>query len=468
MAKKFLTPIDLSKNELQNAKIQNLGSAPSSPAAGQIYWDTTLNQFGVYNGNTSSWVYLGSGAGTVTSVSVASANGFAGSVATATSTPAITVSTSISGVLKGNGIAISAATSGTDYAPATSGSAILKGNGSGGFSSATSGTDYAPATATTSSLKGNGLGGFAAATLNDNGTPTADFSMGSHKLTNVTDPTSAQDAATKAYVDSAAAGIDWKASVRATTTANGTLTTAYANGSVVDGVTLATGDRILLKDQTTGGDNGIYVVAASGAPSRAADANSNSEVTGGMAVFVEEGATNADTGWVMTNNGAITLGTTALTFVQFTGLGEVTAGTGISKSGNTVSIDTSVTVDKTTSQALTNKDITSGTNTFPTFNQNTTGSAAKLTTARNINGVAFDGTAAITIPSNKATGSLGNASSTSFAITDGLGSIDKMAIVRDASTGAQVECDITYSSTQTTFGFAVAPGTNAYNYVIMV
>ncbi len=467
MARKFLTPIDLAKNELQNAKIGNLASAPSSPVAGQIYWDTTLHQFGVYNDNTSSWVYLGSGTGSVTTVSVASANGFSGTVANASSTPAITMQTTITGVLKGNGTAISAATSGTDYAPATSGSAILKGNGSGGFSSATSGTDYAPATTGSSALKASS-GGFATATINDLGAQTADYSASSHKITNLTDPTSAQDAATKAYVDSAAAGIDWKASVRAATTVAGTLASSFANGSVIDGVTLATGNRILIKNQSTGSENGIYVVAASGAPTRATDADANAEVTPGLAVFVEEGTTQADTGWVMTNTGAVTVGTTALTFVQFTGLGEVTAGTGLSKSGNTMSIDTTVTVDKTTSQALTNKDLTSGTNTFPTFNQNTTGSAAKLTTARNINGVAFDGTAAITIPSTKATGTLGNASSTSFAITDSLGSIDKIAIVRDASTGAQVECDITYSSTQTTFAFAVAPATNAYNYVIMV
>ena len=100
------------------------------------------------------------GAGTVTTVSVATANGFAGTVANASTTPAITLTTSITGVLKGNGTAISAAVSGTDYAPATSGSAILKGNGSGGFSSAVSGTDYAPATTGSSILKASS-GGFA-------------------------------------------------------------------------------------------------------------------------------------------------------------------------------------------------------------------------------------------------------------------------------------------------------------------
>lgn len=101
----------------------------------------------------------GSG-GTVTSVSVVSGNGFAGTVATPTTTPAITLSTTITGLLRGNGTAISAAVSGSDYAPATSGSSVLKGNGAGGFSNASSGVDFAPPTSGTSILYGNNAGGF--------------------------------------------------------------------------------------------------------------------------------------------------------------------------------------------------------------------------------------------------------------------------------------------------------------------
>jgi hypothetical protein len=150
---------------------------------------------------------------------------------------------------------------------------------------------------------------------------TADQSVGGNKLTNVADPVNPQDAATKSYVDAARAGLDVKQSVRAATTANGTIASAYQNGSTVDGVTLATGDRILIKNQTTGSENGIYTVNASGAPTRATDADANTEVTAGMFMFVEEGTTNADTGWVLTNNGAITLGTTALTFAKFSASG---------------------------------------------------------------------------------------------------------------------------------------------------
>ena len=125
----------------------------------------------LYAKNSSGAVTLlasSASSGTVSTVSVVSANGLAGTVANPTTTPAITLSTSITGVLKGNGTAISAAVSGTDYAPATSGTAILKGNGAGGFSNATSGTDYAPATSGTSILYGNGSGGFSNVTIGTN------------------------------------------------------------------------------------------------------------------------------------------------------------------------------------------------------------------------------------------------------------------------------------------------------------
>jgi hypothetical protein len=118
-----------------------------------------------YNTTTKEIFYGAgsSGSGSVTDVSVVTANGLGGTVATSTTTPAITLSTTVTGVLKGNGTAISAAAAGTDYAPATSGSSILKGNGTGGFSSAAAGTDYAPATSGSSILKGNGTGGFSSA-----------------------------------------------------------------------------------------------------------------------------------------------------------------------------------------------------------------------------------------------------------------------------------------------------------------
>ena len=172
--------------------------------------------------------------------------------------------------------------------------------------------------------------------LDPNGTGTIDVS--SARITSLATPTGSTDAATKAYVDAQLQGLDVKQSVRVATTANGTLSSAFANGQTVDGVTLATNDRILIKNQSTGSENGIYTVNASGAPTRATDFDSNSEVTGGAFFFAEEGTVNADNGFVLTNDGAITVGTTALTFTQFSGAGQVIAGDALTKSGNTINV----------------------------------------------------------------------------------------------------------------------------------
>lgn len=299
--------------------------------------------------------------GTVTTASVVSANGFAGTVATATSTPAITLSTTITGLLKGNGTAISAASSGTDYAPATSGSAILKGNGSGGFSNAASGTDYAPATATTSALKGDGSGGFSAAVLNDIGTPTGDFSMGSHKITSLTTPTSASDAANKSYVDSIALGLPAKYAAEAGTTGSETFTISSGSvtqitGTAVDGVSPNVSDFILIKDapastgvgsaNSTQPGNGLYQVTSNTtnlSVSRAADMSGTFSPVGAY-VLVSGGTANGGNGWVVTTpsaTGSFTYGTNNIQWTQFTGAGTISAGSGLSKSGNTLAIENS-------------------------------------------------------------------------------------------------------------------------------
>ena len=171
-------------------------------------------------------------------------------------------------------------------------------------------------------------------TLNQMATATADVALGAHKLTGVADPTNPQDAATKAYVDAARQGLDVKPSVRAATTANITL----SGEQTIDGVSVVSGDRVLVKAQTSGSENGIYV-AASGSWTRATDADSSAKVTPGLYTFVEEGTTLADTGWICSNDGAITLNATALTFVQFSSAGVVIAGTGITKTGNVIALD---------------------------------------------------------------------------------------------------------------------------------
>lgn len=170
------------------------------------------------------------------------------------------------------------------------------------------------------------------ASLTDLSAPTADFSFGNFKLTSLADPVSAQDAATKAYVDSVAQGLDVKASVRAATTANITL----SGTQTIDGVAVIAGDRVLVKNQGTASANGIYVVAA-GAWSRATDADAWAELPGAF-TFVEEGTTQADTGWVCTVNAGGTLNTTNVTFAQFSGAGTYIAGNGLTLTGSTFDV----------------------------------------------------------------------------------------------------------------------------------
>ena len=168
----------------------------------------------------------------------------------------------------------------------------------------------------------------------------------------------------KSYVDAVANGLDVKASVKVATTANlaatynngnGTLT-ASSNGAIaVDGVTLSVNDRVLVKDQTTQTQNGFYKVTATGSGgaafvlTRTPDADAASELTGGAFTFVEEGTANADNGYVLTTNGTPTLGTTNITFEQFSGAGQISAGAGLTKTGNT--IDVVGTADKITVSA---------------------------------------------------------------------------------------------------------------------
>ncbi len=172
--------------------------------------------------------------------------------------------------------------------------------------------------------------------------------MGANRVANVAEPTQAQDAATKSYVDAVKTGLDVKDSVRVATTVAGTLATSFENGDTVDGISLATGNRILIKDQATASENGIYTVNASGAPTRSTDMDAPLEISGGVFTFVEQGTANADAGFVLATDGAITLGTTSLSFVQFSGAGQITAGSGLSKTGNTLDVnvdDSSIEID---------------------------------------------------------------------------------------------------------------------------
>jgi hypothetical protein len=183
---------------------------------------------------------------------------------------------------------------------------------------------------------------------------TGDINMGANKIVDLSNPSSAQDAATKAYVDAAVNNINIHESVVAATTANINLNNAVENNDVLDGVTLSTGNRILVKNQNTASQNGIYIVAGSGAPTRATDYDIAGEVSAGDFIFVTGGTVNANTGWIQTAT-VTTVGTDSMSFTQFSGAGTFTAGTGLTLTGTTFSINTGTTVDLNTTQTLTNK-----------------------------------------------------------------------------------------------------------------
>ena len=157
------------------------------------------------------------------------------------------------------------------------------------------------------------------------------------------------DVATKAYVDSVASGLAWKSPVKAATTGNITL----SGTQTVDGVSLLAGDRVLVKDQTDGKENGVYVVA-SGSWTRATDMDAGSEFPS-SAVFVQQGSTQGDFGYVCTND-AVTVGSTAITFAQFTGAANIVAGDGLSKTGNELAVNVDNSTLEISADALKIKD----------------------------------------------------------------------------------------------------------------
>jgi hypothetical protein len=240
--------------------------------------------------------------------------------------------------------------------------------GSGSLVFATSPTLVTPTlgAATATSITG-GSGNFTVTAAAGNNsvnlvpTGTGTVDVANKRITSVAEPTQATDAATKNYVDAVKTGLKVKDAVRAATTTN--LTATYANGSsgvgatltnsgtqaafTIDSIVLTVGQRVLVKDQSTAFQNGIYTVTTVGTAStnwvltRAIDNDSNAtvlEVEGGDFCFVQEGTVNADNGFVVTTNGAITIGTTGIDYVQFSGAGQITAGDGLTKTGSTLNV----------------------------------------------------------------------------------------------------------------------------------
>lgn len=344
MARQFLTGLDLNKNELLNAKVQSLSTAPAAPVEGQIYYNSTSKTLQQYNG--TAWkAYTQSGE--IVNADIAS---------------------------------------GADIAVSKLAVDVLDRANHTGTQTASTISDFDTQVRTSR--------------LDQMTAPTASVSLNSQKITGLADPTEAQDAATKAYVDAARSGLDVKASVRVATTANITL----SGTQTIDGVSAIAADRVLVKNQTDESENGIWVVSAS-AWSRSTDADTDAEVTAGLFTFVEEGTVNSNSGWILTTNNPITVGTTDLVFAQFSGAGQIEAGDGLTKTGNTINAVgtadritmTADAVDIATTYVGQSSITTLGTITTGTWNGTTIGVANGGTGATTLTGfLVGNGTSAIT------------------------------------------------------------------------
>lgn len=335
--------------------------------------------------------------------------------------------------------------------------------------------------------------------------PTASVSLNSQRLVSVADPTAAQDAATKNYVDNTAQGLDAKNSVRVASTAN--VNTA-SPGTTIDGVTLANGDRVLLKDQSTASQNGIWVFNGSAsAMTRPSDADSAGDLSGGTFVFVEAGTTNADSGWVIITDGSITPGTTAHNWTQFSGAGQIIAGAALTKTGNTLDVaaGTGLEISSDTiriATAAAGAGLTGGGGSALAVNpgnglENSGGAVRIAATAAgngltggagsalavgagtgilsNADDVAVDTTVIATrayVDTNAPkvfTASLGNGAATSIPITHNFNTRDVIVeVYTNAAPYDKVFPEIQHTDANTvTFEFGTAPAANAYRAVII-
>ena len=365
MANKFLTAIDLVGNQLLNVLLQQLAAAPS-PAASRLYYDTTLGTARVYNG--TAWVNLDPTKAAIGSI------------------PLNTLVTD----------------------------PLARANHTGTQSAGTISN-------LASTVQGYSLNLFAA--------PTSAFNLNNQELINLGAPTAGTSATSKTYVDNAVAnakaGLDVKDSVRAATTANIVL----SGTQVIDGVSLAVGDRVLVKNQTNMTQNVIYLVQT-GAWTTAPD-STNGFLTSEAFVFVEEGSTQAGAQYRVTTTGAITVGTTNVTWTQFGGGISYTAGNGITIGGNVITV-----------VAAPSGGLTVG-----------------------ASGVGIDNT----VVARKYTSpAIGDGSLTSFTVTHNLSNQRPEVTIWEVSSNQLVNTDVVASTVNTlTVTFGVAPTVGQYVVAVM-
>jgi hypothetical protein len=289
--------LDFSKYEARNIRGHQLGTAPSSPVTGQLYYNTADNTLYWWDG--TQWQSAKGGA---------------------TSTPPATTSSLGTIQLAGD-------LAGTATSPQIAAGVITD------VDVAAANKDGAVGTASLRTIGTGAQQAMAGSTRLDTITaPTAPVSLNSQRITNLADPTAATDGANKQYVDNYVQGLDAKTSCRAIATTAITL----SGTQTVDGVALVANDRCVVAGQGAPATNGIYSVQA-GAWTRTTDADTWAELISAYA-WIESGTANADTGWLCTVDPGGTLGTTSVTWTQFSGAGQITAGAGLTKTGNSLDV----------------------------------------------------------------------------------------------------------------------------------
>jgi hypothetical protein len=422
----FSAPLDLRKNELRNAVTQNLGTAPPAPVPGLRYYDTVTNLEQFWDG--TKWVALSDviNAGNITGLGDLALLNQVG--------PAEIIFGAITDYHISSSAAIDLAKLAIDP--------LARANHTGTQLAVTV-SDFDAQVRTNP--------------LNLMATPLASVSMGGQTITNLGTPVNAGDAVTKAYADMVATGLDVKDAVQA---AAGTNIDLAAPGAAIDDVTLAAGDRVLVMEQTAATDNGIYVFnGAAAAMTRAPDADSDAEVSNGMFCFVTAGTEFANSGWLMNTPDPVTLGTTPLNFVQFSGSGGAGAVTG---TPNRITV-TGGQIDIAWTYAGQASLTTLGTVTTGVWN------ATPIDIAHGGTGATTAADARLALGTiGKYTTTIGNGTAKTFTITHGLNTKLVGVEMYEVATGQTVYADVRRTTVNDVVidGFNVAPTSGALDVII--